>query len=281
MSRGKLESGNHRGFNGKEFCLQVWEAGLSESRGPPLQLCSSGPLSAVPWPSSLFPGSAVSKNDTIQAAYRRRDSPAADTTREVVDRWLLDGALFGIESFHQDILKQMHKNEKVQAAFELAQKLNRAGLYSQGYYIIGLPPETPESIAEDLRTLASLELDTTQITIVTPHPQTEMWRELESRFGILEKDWSKFDTKQLVWNHPHCAPGVLESLLEQGFRGCYGNGWLKRTSKKFLATRRIQRDFSSILMGPVRARLASPHRLRYLPPHETVSAEAQAHAASA
>src|SRR6266550_4537391 len=131
MSRGKLESGNHRGFNGKEFCLQVWEAGLSESRGPPLQLCSSGPLSAVPWPSSLFPGSAVSKNDTIQAA------------------------------------------------FELAQKLNRAGLYSQGYYIIGLSPETPESIAEDLRTLASLELDTTQITIVTPHPQTEMWRELE------------------------------------------------------------------------------------------------------
>jgi len=198
-----------------------------------------------------------------------------------VDRWLLDGALFGIESFHQDILKQMHKNEKVQAAFELAQKLNRAGLYSQGYYIIGLSPETPESIAEDLRTLASLELDTTQITIVTPHPQTEMWRELESRFGILEKDWSKFDTKQLVWNHPHCAPGVLESLLEHGFRGCYGNGWLKRTSKKFLATRRIQRDFSSILMGPVRARLASPHRLRYLPPHETVSAEAQAHAASA
>ena len=200
------------------------------------------------------------------------------------DKWQkcgLEGALFGIESFHQDILKQMHKNEKVQAAFELAQKLNLAGLYSQGYYIIGLPPETPESIAEDLRTLASLELDTTQITIVTPHPQTEMWRELESRFGIFEKDWSKFDTKHLVWNHPHCAPGVLESLLEQGFRGCYGNGWLMRTSKKFLATRRIQRDFSSVLMGPVRARLASPHRLHYLPPRVTVSAEAQAHAASA
>lgn len=200
------------------------------------------------------------------------------------DEWQkcgLEGALFGIESFHQDILKQMHKNEKAQAAFELAQKLNRAGLYAQGYYIIGLPPETPESIAEDLRTLASLEFDTTQITIVTPHPQTEMWRDLESRFGIFEKDWSKFDTKHLVWNHPHCAPGVLESLLEQGFRGCYGNGWLKRTSKKFLGMRRIQRDFSSVLMGPVRARLASPHRLRYLPPHVTAGAEAQAHAVSA
>ena len=177
----------------------------------------------------------------------------------------MEGALFGIESFHQDILKQMHKNEKVQATFELAQKLNRAGLYAQGYYIIGLPPETPESIAADLRTLASLNLDTTQITIVTPHPQTEMWRELESNYGIFQKDWSKFDTKHLVWNHPNCAPGVLESLLEQGFRGCYGKDWLVRTTKKFLAMRRVQRDFSSILTGPVRARLAMPHRLPYLP----------------
>lgn len=184
------------------------------------------------------------------------------------DKWQkcgLEGALFGIESFHQDILKQMHKNEKVQATFELADRLNRAGLYAQGYYIIGLPPETPESITEDLRTLASLELDTTQITIVTPHPQTQMWRELESTYGIFQKDWSKFDTKHLVWNHPRCAPSVLESLLEQGFRECYGTNWLKRTTKKFLAMRRIQRDFSSILAGPVRARLAAPHRLPYLP----------------
>ncbi len=178
----------------------------------------------------------------------------------------MEGALFGIESFHQDILKQMHKNEKVQAAFELAERLNREGLYAQGYYIIGLPPETPESIAEDLRTLASLKLDVTQITIVTPHPQTEMWRELDSKYGIVERDWSKFDTKHLVWNHPHCAPGVLESLLEQGFHGCYGKDWLARTTRKFLAMRARKRDFvSCVLMGPARSRWARPQRLPFLP----------------
>jgi len=184
------------------------------------------------------------------------------------DNWQkcgMEGALFGIESFHQDILKQMHKNEKVQGAFELAEKLNGAGLYAQGYYIIGLPSETPESIAEDLRTLASLKLDVTQITIVTPHPQTEMWRDLDTNYGIFEKDWSKFDTKHLVWNHPHCAPGVLEALLEQGFRGCYGKEWLIRTTGKFLARRRVQKDFSSILMGPARSRWASAQRLPFLP----------------
>jgi radical SAM superfamily enzyme YgiQ (UPF0313 family) len=184
------------------------------------------------------------------------------------DNWRkrgMEGALFGIESFHQEILKQMHKNEKVQAAFELVERLNRAGLYAQGYYIIGLPSETPESIAEDLRTLASLELDVTQITIVTPHPQTEMWRDLESNYGIFEEDWSKFDTKHLVWNHPHCAPGVLESLLEQGFRSCYGPNWLKRTMKKFVAKRWFERDLAGVLTGPITARWAAPHRLPFLP----------------
>jgi radical SAM superfamily enzyme YgiQ (UPF0313 family) len=184
------------------------------------------------------------------------------------DKWQqagMEGALFGIESFHQEILKQMHKNEKVQAAFELAERLNRAGLYAQGYYIIGLPSETAESIAEDLQTLASLELDVTQITIVTPHPQTEMWRDLESNYGIFEKDWSRFDTKHLVWNHPHCAPAVLESLLEQGFRNCYGAAWLKRTVKKFVAKRWLERDLAGLLTGPIGARWAAPHRLPLLP----------------
>jgi hypothetical protein len=177
----------------------------------------------------------------------------------------MEGALFGIESFHQEILKQMHKNEKVQATFELANKLNSAGLYAHGYYIIGLPPETPQSIAEDLRTLAGLNLDVTQITIVTPHPQTEMWRELDSNYGIFEEDWSKFDTKHLVWNHPNCAPGVLESLLERGFQNCYSNGWLTRTTKKFLSKRWRERDLAGILTGPIGARQAYPHRLPLLP----------------
>ena len=37
------------------------------------------------------------------------------------DKWTrcgMEGALFGIESFHQEILKQMHKNEKVHAALD-------------------------------------------------------------------------------------------------------------------------------------------------------------------
>jgi len=161
------------------------------------------------------------------------------------------------------VLKQIHKGEKVESVMELARRLNRARRYAHGYYIIGFPSETPESIREDLRTLASLELDVTQITIVTPHPLTQLWNELETQYGIFEQDWSKFDTKHLVWKHPHCPPGSLEALLKEGFELCYSGPWLRRTMRKFLNSRFQQRDLANLLASPLHARWAAPQRLPY------------------
>ncbi len=185
------------------------------------------------------------------------------------DKWIdmgLEGALFGIESFHQEVLKQIHKGEKVEAVMELASRLNRAGKYAHGYYIIGFPSESPESIGEDLKTLASMELDVTQITIVTPHPCTQLWGELDKDYGIFETDWSKFDTKHLVWRHPKCPPGSLESLLKQGFQLCYGKDWLRRTGRKFIKSRVRNGELSNLLLSPLHARWATPQRLPYLAP---------------
>ncbi len=182
------------------------------------------------------------------------------------DEWLakgMEGALFGIESFHQDVLKQIHKGEKVEAVMELARRLNAAKRYAHGYYIIGFPSETPESIREDFRTLASLELDVTQITIVTPHPLTQLWNELETQYGIFEHDLSKYDTKHLVWRHPHCPPGSLEALLKEGFELCYSGPWLRRTMRKFLNSRFQRRDLANLLASPVHARWAAPQRLPF------------------
>ncbi len=175
----------------------------------------------------------------------------------------MEGALFGIESFHQDVLKEIRKGEKSETVCELTERLHSHDLYAHGYYIIGFPTETLESIRHDLRTLASLGLDITQITIVTPHPQTQLWRELESNYGPLERNWEKYDTKHLVWNHPHCAPGILESLLEEGFQQAYSGRWAGRVWRKFLSQRRRRGDLSSLPLKPLQARWAAPERLPY------------------
>jgi hypothetical protein len=109
-----------------------------------------------------------------------------------------------------------------------------------------------------------MELDVTQITIVTPHPCTQLWGELDKDYGIFETDWSKFDTKHLVWRHPKCPPGSLEELLRQGFQLCYGKDWLRRTGRKFIKSRVRNGELGNLLWGPLHARWATPQRLPYL-----------------
>ena len=185
-----------------------------------------------------------------------------------LDRWIaqgMEGALFGIESFHQELLQQMHKGSKAEAIAELAARLNQAGKYAHGYYIIGFPSETEASIREDLKALASLQLDVTQITIVTPHPRTQLWDELDSKYGIFETDWSKFDTKHLVWRHPNCSPECLESLVRDGIELCYGPDRVGRTLRKFFCSRLRSGDLARLFWSPVHTRWAVPGRLPYLP----------------
>ena len=134
------------------------------------------------------------------------------------DDWLargMEGALFGIESFNQNVLKQIRKGQKAEAVWELTKRLHREGLYAQGYYIIGFPSETAGSVREDLRTLASLELDVTQITIVTPHPRTQLWSELESNYGIFEK------------TGPNMTPSTWSGAIPPAVRENWSRYWRK------------------------------------------------------
>jgi hypothetical protein len=128
------------------------------------------------------------------------------------------GAGVGIESFNSDILAAMNKKfdgDKIMADLKTIKSYNVGVM---GYYIIGFPDETEESIRSDLKKLYDLKIDINQITIVTPLPKTKLWYELDSKYGIFEKDYTKYDTKHLVWNHPNISKERMEGLLDWGLR---------------------------------------------------------------
>ena len=56
--------------------------------------------------------------------------------------------------------------------------------------------------------------------------RAQMRRDLESNHGIFEKDWSRFDTKRLVWNHPR-------STFRIGFRPGRRNRQIGSTPAQF------------------------------------------------
>ncbi len=140
------------------------------------------------------------------------------------------GAAIGIENLHQEKLDDINKKEGTEDVLETVRLLQKYGFGTVGYYMIGFPDDTKESLKTDIKDLANLKLDITQICIMTPLPQTKLWDELNEQYGIFEKDWHRFDMKHLVWNHPNIPPEEMEEVLSWSLKQVYNRTTPLRTS---------------------------------------------------
>jgi len=147
----------------------------------------------------------------------------ADYVAKQAKAWTANGGRFvgagvGIESFNSNVLKDMNKKYDQKKILTDLKTIKRYNIGILGYYIIGFENETKESIKDSYKKLKDLSIDMSQITILTPLPKTQLWKELESKYGIFEKDYTKYDTKHLVWHHPNLSKETIERLLDEGLR---------------------------------------------------------------
>jgi radical SAM superfamily enzyme YgiQ (UPF0313 family) len=145
----------------------------------------------------------------------------ADELLKHIDEWKdqrFATGLVGIESLSQTTLDGVGKRESTESIRTLIRKLQQYKKYSIGYYMIGYESDTEESIRRDLAELCSLHVDFNQLCVVTPLPRTPLWDEIESKYGIFEKDWHRWDAKHLVWNHPHLSPDKVDELFLWGVK---------------------------------------------------------------
>ena len=83
---------------------------------------------------------------------------------------------YGIESASQEILDAINKDitpEKVEQAIHLTRE---AGLQTTGYFMVGCPGETPQTIRKSIAFAQKLHLDYAQFAITTPFPGTKLYQ---------------------------------------------------------------------------------------------------------
>lgn len=175
-----------------------------------------------------------------------------DILNENLDDWYdkgFSGVFLGIESVKQSNLNKMNKNLRVSETIELLEKLDELEAMIFGFTIMGFEDETEETIRKDLKYLVNnFNIDIIQLCILTPFPKTPLWDRIERDHGIFEKDWSKWDTKHLVWNHPNISPRKMQELLDWGFKYAYPTRKLVETPRKFYNLRRKH-------IGPLKAHI--------------------------
>lgn len=96
---------------------------------------------------------------------------------------------WGIESANEQILKRAHKGYKKEQAFAALKWAKAAGINNWGYFIIGLPGETEETIQETIAYAKQLPLDIALFHIAAPYPGTPFFYE------VVENNWFRPGTK--------------------------------------------------------------------------------------
>ncbi len=127
---------------------------------------------------------------------------------------------WGIESGNFDILKHARKGADPAKAARALQWAHEAGIKNWGYFIIGLPGETEETIQETIRFSKKLPLDIALFHIAAPYPGTPFF------FEVVKNGWFRPGTRweevdmdrSTVLDYPHLPAERLEYWQKRAFR---------------------------------------------------------------
>jgi radical SAM superfamily enzyme YgiQ (UPF0313 family) len=149
---------------------------------------------------------------------------------------------WGIESLSDEGLSRMSKDQTVSEIAETLETSASLGFINWGYYIIGFPWETEESILEGGNQFATLPIHRPRVSIATPLPGSAWYEELPK--DKLSRDLSRYDTGHLVYRHPSIEPDRMERLQRTVWNRVHLHPDYQKRAEGLLALEpRYQRSF--------------------------------------
>lgn len=100
--------------------------------------------------------------------------------------WMIS---WGIESGSEEMLRRMHKGTTLAMVEQALRWAKQAGIKNWGYFIIGLPGETEDTIRQTIAFAKRLPLDLALFHIAAPHPGTPFF------FEVVENGWFRSGTR--------------------------------------------------------------------------------------
>jgi radical SAM superfamily enzyme YgiQ (UPF0313 family) len=138
----------------------------------------------------------------------------------------------GIESGSPNILKSMYKKITPSQIIDTLPLIRKYNIKTNGYFILGTPLETHDTMNETIDFCKRIPLDTIRISYFTPFPGSEMTAESSKRGKILSH-WSKFNFYNIVY----LPENLSEADLHKSYKKIMRNFYLKpNTIFSFLKT---------------------------------------------
>ena len=130
---------------------------------------------------------------------------------------------FGIESGDENILKIIKKNISLDKAREVIKWCKQLGIKTKGFFIIGHPTETLETIEKTIKFACELPLDDIVATINTPIPGSLQYAEAAKYGKLDETDWTQYN----YWRPVFVPNGLTKEILLEKHKEIYRKFYLR------------------------------------------------------
>ena len=105
---------------------------------------------------------------------------------------------YGIESGDQNILKAMKKKLNTEQIRQALCWSKEAGIRTKGFFMVGFPNETEQSLQATRQLAKLLPLDDISVMQLTPFPGSELFKMAE-QYGSFDQNWRMMNTLRTVF----------------------------------------------------------------------------------
>ena len=141
---------------------------------------------------------------------------------ELASRSGCRGLLMGLESISEQNLRQNHKGFNSPEKYaQVVERLHEHGIALQGCFVFGLDDDEPDIFFKTAEFAVQAKIDLPRFAIVTPFPNTALYKRLLAEGRILTKNWELYDGQHVVFRPAKLTVGELQEGAESAWKHAY------------------------------------------------------------
>ncbi|NER36477.1 MAG: B12-binding domain-containing radical SAM protein [Oscillatoria sp. SIO1A7] len=155
---------------------------------------------------------------------------AAGTVYSVLQPDLLEKAVesglrslfVGFESLNPTNLRQQHKYHNLNRDYQAAiRRLHDMGVMINGSFVFGMDEDDENVFDSTVEWAVQQGIETATFHILTPYPDTALYRQMAAEGRITSDNWDLYDTRHVVYKPAKMSPEVLEAGYWRAYREFY------------------------------------------------------------
>ena len=127
---------------------------------------------------------------------------------------------YGIETGDAEVMKFIGKHITLDQVEEAVRLTKKAGIHSKGFFIMGHPTDTHDTIRKTIDFALKIPLDDISVSMMTPFPGSKLYQ-IASDYGTFDNDWRKMNELDVVFVPKGLSKNELQRYSKEMFRRFY------------------------------------------------------------